>query len=379
MKTRERTNSRQPSLYTVLNKITPNVPRDVCVFRYDLTRLLLSMRVPLSVVNKEITRDFISNHVGAATKWVTDRSNLAKEYIPAIVEIHHNETSEIFKDNLCSIQVDSTFRMGSWYGFIFRCVTDELEIITRPKLVRVARSLKEADGIEELSSLVISTVRDMIDYHRLRFNGALGAHIHACEKIKCISGDRISINRCAFMNRDVYQAFPKMIYLDCHPHTFAKCGEKIDLACTELHRFWINHTAVFARSENNVELWERHSNVAMKRHNNTRWFGKRDAMEFVMLRWIQYVNFYRLLEHDLKRDNSTVIKLRSILWPDPDNAATYEQAKDRLFNIRMELAIVCESSKIYYAACYNLEGTVKIYIIYINYIEYIFLQNFNNF
>lgn len=254
METLEKRKRRQPSLYTILSEITPNVPRDVCIFRYDLTRLLLSMRVPLSVVNKEITRDFISDHIGAATKWVTDRSNLAREYIPAIVRVHHNETFQLFKDSLCSLQVDSTYRMGEWYGFIFRCVNDDLEIITRPKLKRIARSLKESAGEEELSSLVIHVVRDMVDYYRLRFDGVPGAHTTACENIKCISGDRVSINRCAFMNIHVYQAFPKVIFIDCHPHTFHKCGEKIDIACTELHQFWANHTAVFAKSDNNLDL-----------------------------------------------------------------------------------------------------------------------------
>ena len=131
MEALERSKKRQPSLSTVLNDITPTVESDVRVFRFDLTRLLLSMRVPLSVVNKEITRDFISEHVGAASKYLTDRSNLAKEYIPAVMAHHNKETFDIFHKQQMSVQVDSTYRMGEWYGFIFRCVTDDIEIITR--------------------------------------------------------------------------------------------------------------------------------------------------------------------------------------------------------------------------------------------------------
>ena len=359
MEALERSKKRQPSLLTVLNDITPTVESDVRVFRFDLTRLLLSMRVPLSVVNKEITRDFISEHVGAASKYLTDRSNLAKEYIPAVMAHHNKETFDIFHKQQMSVQVDSTYRMGEWYGFIFRCVTDELEIITRPKLKRITRALKEADGLEELSSLVIHVVRDLVDY-RLRYEGIECAHNTACEFIKCISGDRISINRRAFMNRNVYIAFPRMIFIDCHAHTFANCGKQIGEACEVADEFWSLHTAVFARSENHTNVWEQHAGIAMRRHNNTRWFAQRDAMEFIRVRWDVYVNFFLLPDHERCKSTSSLARLRAILcpqyWAALDEGA-FNEAKQRLFNIRLELAIICEASKVYYSACYNIEGT----------------------
>ena len=75
---RKKARVRQPSILTVLTNVTPNVEDNVRLFRYDLTQLLLSLRVPLSVVNKEITRDFVNQHVGPAAKFLTDRSNASR-------------------------------------------------------------------------------------------------------------------------------------------------------------------------------------------------------------------------------------------------------------------------------------------------------------
>ena len=77
METRKKARVRQPSILTVLTNVTPNIEDRVRLFRYDLTQLLLSLRVPLSVVNKDMTKDFISQYVGPAGKFLTDRSNLA--------------------------------------------------------------------------------------------------------------------------------------------------------------------------------------------------------------------------------------------------------------------------------------------------------------
>ena len=359
METRLKTKKRQPSLLTVLSQITPNVDERVRLFRFDLTRLILSLRVPLSVVNKSVYRDFISEYVGPASKFLTDRSNLARDYIPAIEKMHQKETYQIFKGQCSSLQVDSTYRMGNWYGFIFRCVTDNLDIITRPQLKRIVRSLREANGAEELSSLVIHVVRNMIDYYNARFDVGFGDCDDACNLVKCISGDRLSVNRCAFMRPEIYIAFPSVIFIDCHPHTLANCGKAMDRACKILDDFWALHNAVFARSEDAKYLWDEHAGVALKKHNNTRWFGKRDSMEFVRARWDMYVNFFRIDAHDDVPRTSSLAKLRAILCPeywDENEPGFYEEAKQRLFHIKLELAILCEASKIYYKACYNLEG-----------------------
>jgi len=143
METRKKARVRQPSILTVLSNVTPNIEDRVRLFRYDLTQLLLSLRVPLSVVNKE---EFISQYVGPAGKFLTDRSNLARDYIPAILTKQNRDTHDLFKNKHISLQVDSTNRHGEWYGFIFRCVTDDLQIITRPKLKRINRHLIEKMG-----------------------------------------------------------------------------------------------------------------------------------------------------------------------------------------------------------------------------------------
>ena len=90
--------------------------------------------------------------------------HLARDYIPDILSKYNRDTHDLFKQKCISLQVDSTNRNGEWYGFIFRCVIDNLQIITRPKLKRISRHLIEKDGALELSSLVIHVVRDLLDY-----------------------------------------------------------------------------------------------------------------------------------------------------------------------------------------------------------------------
>ena len=284
---------------------------------------------------------------------MTDKSNLARDYIPAIEAAHNKETSEIFKGRRMSVQVDSTYRVEE-------CVTDDLHIMMRPKLKRVSRHLKEGNNIRELSSLVIHTVRDMVDYYRLRYEGLPGADdLAACANVLAISGDRLSVNRCAFMSHEVYLAFPQIIFIDCHPHTLANCGKILDESCTAQMQFWVWHNAVFARSEDARDLWAHYAGIELLEHNNTRWFAKRDSKTFVRNRWNQYVDFFRLPENSNCGRESSMFRMRNILLPElwnPNDLETTQANKERLFLIRLELAIVCEATIEFYKSCYNLEG-----------------------
>ena len=82
-------------------------------------------------------------------------------------------------------------------------------------------------------------------------------------------------------------------------------------------------------------------------------------MEFVRTHWNDYIAFYRLPDHNHVKADSSIAKMRYILCPekwDVNDVVAYQQAKDLLLNIRLELAISCEASAWYYSACYNLEG-----------------------
>lgn len=64
MATRKRLAARQPSLYTLLEDINPTVDRKVIAFRFEVVRLLLSLRVPLAAINSEVFKDFVNNNIG---------------------------------------------------------------------------------------------------------------------------------------------------------------------------------------------------------------------------------------------------------------------------------------------------------------------------
>ena len=49
-----------------------------------------------------------------------------------------------------------------------------------------------------------------------------------------------------------------------------------------------------------------------------------------------------------------------MLCPEYWKPNNYELAKDNLYLIQLELAIICDSSTEYYKACYNLEGNIYI-------------------
>lgn len=71
-------------------------------------------------------------------------------------------------------------------------------------------------------------------------------------------------------------------------------------------------------------------------------------------------NVFLLPDHERCKSTSSLARLRAVFcpqyWEALDEGA-YNEAKQRLFNIRLELAIICEASKVYYSACYNIEGT----------------------
>ena len=56
--------ARTPSLYSLLGKTSSKVDVKVQAFRFELTQLLLSLRVPLSAVNKPLFREFVAKNIG---------------------------------------------------------------------------------------------------------------------------------------------------------------------------------------------------------------------------------------------------------------------------------------------------------------------------
>lgn len=294
---------------------------------------------------------------------------MAAEYIPKVKLDAEIETYELFEKRLMSIQVDSTQRVGNWFGFVFRCIDDNLNIVMRPKLVRIEGHIQEAKEAEELSDLVVYVVNEMVDFYQRR--DAAGGHnrnvlvydADARNRLVAISGDRISINRCAFMGRHIYHKFRNVIFLDCHPHTLANCCKHMDDGCLYQSSFWAVHNAVFARSEDARLAWCNFQGHEMVDHNNTRWFGKRDSKCYVRSVWDEYVKFFRRYNDDEVKKDSSVYKMRNILleekW-DQNNMEAYQTSRDRKFLIRLELAIVCIASTEYYRACYNLEGKINI-------------------
>jgi len=99
---------------------------------------------------------------------------MAAEYIPKVKLDAEIETYELFEKRLMSIQVDSTQRVGNWFGFVFRCIDDNLNIVMRPKLVRIEGHIQEAKEAEELSDLVVYVVNEMVDFYQRR--DAAGSH-----------------------------------------------------------------------------------------------------------------------------------------------------------------------------------------------------------
>jgi hypothetical protein len=238
----------------------------------------------------------------------------------------------------------------------------------RPVLKRMEGHLKEKDGKNELSSLLIHVVYDLWNYHQLRFlPNALPPDIN--HRLVSISGDRVSINRFAFMNAHIYLSFPKSLFIDCHSHTLNNCGKKLDESCRYQFRFWERHLAVFARSSDTRHHWAEYAGTEMLEHNNTRWFKKRDVKEYIRNRWDAYVNFFREDVHGNVESDTSLYKLRKLLceeyW-DRNDAEAYALSKETYFLLRLELTVVCEASLIYYKACYNLEGKSKLNFIIIN-------------
>ena len=82
MELRRKQKQRQPALATMLENITPTVLIQVRIFRHDITKLFLCLRVSMSSVGKQIVKDFVHNHIGP--NMLSDRANLSRDYIPAI-------------------------------------------------------------------------------------------------------------------------------------------------------------------------------------------------------------------------------------------------------------------------------------------------------
>ena len=265
---------RQPALVSLLNDVTPNVDSKVKIFRFNLTKLFLGLGVSLVSMNTELVKEFVDYHIGQQSRYLSDRSNISKDYIPKLNELINDEDYKLLSKQQFHVQIDSTARVGEWYGFVFRTVNDNLDIIVRPHLRRLRGKLIERYGEVQLSSVVNSVVREV-----LRMNWALSEE--ELRYFVAITADRASINRCAFMGDNLHYNFPYVQFIDCHPHTLANCGKTIDEISTIQGRFWALHNKIFSRGETARTRWSEYANEEMVDHNNTRWFAKRDSKEYV--------------------------------------------------------------------------------------------------
>jgi hypothetical protein len=257
-----------------LNDVTPTVDSKVKIFRFNLTKLFLGLGVSLRSMNTELVKEFVDYHIGQQSRYLSDRSNISKDYIPKINELINEEDYKLLSKHPFHVQIDSTARVGEWYGFVFRTVNDDLDIIVRPHLRRLRGKLIERYGEVQLSSVVNSVVREV-----LRMNWALSEE--ELRYFVAITADRASINRCALMGDNLHYNFPYVQFIDCHPHTLANCGKNIDEICTIQGRFWALHNKIFSRGETARTRWCEYANEEMVDHNNTRWFAKRDSKEYV--------------------------------------------------------------------------------------------------
>ena len=267
---------RQPTLEKLVSDILPGVETKIKEFRLELVKLFLTFGVSMANTNNEDLKLFVTKYIGASSRYLSDRSNLSKDFIPKVYELHDNETFNALNNEYFSIQVDSTARIGEWYGFIFRTIDDDLVIRNRPVLKRLQGKLVEVNGRNQLSSLIKSVIRETF-----RLGDRLPSTL--TEKFVSITADRASLNRCAFMGENIKLDFPNLQFIDCHSHTLSNCGKEIDENCHVQKDFWTLHNNVFARGEGARSTWVDYMGYSMVDHNNTRWFAKRDCKDWVRL------------------------------------------------------------------------------------------------
>ena len=219
---------------------------------------------------------FNPSHCKGGGRLLTDRSNLAKHYIGAVNMDQRNREKMALKNSKFSVQIDSTRRVGEWYGFIIRSVTDELKINHRPRLIRMARHLNERKS-NELTALLTSIVYDV-----LNFNNDGNGIGNSNNNFVALCGDRASLNRCSFQGEAIRSIFPGSLFIDCHSHTLANCGKALDKACYLQDEFWQLHNAVFARGETAKFRFHEFHGKAMIDYSETRWFAKREAKDWIL-------------------------------------------------------------------------------------------------
>ena len=55
---------KQPSIISIVKNIQPKVDEDVKIFRFNLVKFLLQLKIPLNSINETCVHEFVQQHIG---------------------------------------------------------------------------------------------------------------------------------------------------------------------------------------------------------------------------------------------------------------------------------------------------------------------------
>ena len=123
----------------------------------------------------------------------------------------------------------------------------------------------------------------------------------------------------------MFRTYPYTIFIDCHSHTLANCGKVLENSCLVQDEFWQLHNSVFARGETAKHQWREFYNKSMIDYSETRWFGKREAKDWVRKIFdTHYKDFFSQEIFDSKQKTTSIYKMRQLICPNYWEALTEE-------------------------------------------------------
>jgi hypothetical protein len=335
---------KQTSMITKLSTVTPTLTDEIKKFRHDLLKVCLVCKWSPYALDKPLVRNFFMQHSKYGASGQTSAVNLLREYLPFFCKGYEDDTNAIIvKKKFVSICVDGTTKVGEWMGFVVRYVdeNDPLLIMQRCMLFRFKKSLAERRHFELSNTLLV--VAASIFMGSPDINEAFG-------RIVAFMADRASLNRTTLLGDHIKASFPNAVYLDCHSHTFSNAAKMLETQLESLGRLWELHVNAF-KGLNAKNVWTENMDKSMKTYSSTRWFSKRNVLVFVCQRWDEYTEFFNLAQFDDYKADTAIKKLRVVLNPNGD-----AEQLQRLFLIRLELAIICDCTRRLHEATYHLEG-----------------------
>ena len=291
------------------------LPEEQKVYRAKVVFAFMEAGIPLSKLDCPALRELLED-----SRFRLTHSRHMMDLVPFVLQEECSRTRGEVVGKFISVIFDGTTRLGEVLVVVLRYIQD-WEV--KQRLVRVD-FLQKSMNAEELARQIISALSVTLSVE--------------CNNLIAVMRDGASVNAAAM--RTVKIMYPEALDIRCISHTLDLIGDKFKVP--HLSLFFTLWISFFSHSSKLKALWKARTGHSIASYSQTRWWSRWEVMNQAFMMFGDIEPFLRENE-----DVSPATRTKLL---------EFFNDQQKLFLLKLELAVVVDVGAQFVKATYTLEG-----------------------